>query len=199
VVLAGGRGRRLGEGVGKARVPLAGRAMIHWPLAALAALGGELQRVAVVAKASTSLPALAPGVEIWSEPDEPRHPLTGILEALRRADGTAVLVCAVDLPLVDPATLRQLARAPAGDAAAVMAAGPGGEGVQPLLARYEPAALQVLAAAAPGARLRDVVQALGPRLVAVPALALLNVNGPDDLAAAERALAGHGDQPNVNA
>jgi molybdopterin-guanine dinucleotide biosynthesis protein A len=199
VVLAGGRGRRLGQSRGKAQVALAGRPMIHWPLAALAALGGELERVAVVAKTSTPLPALAPGVEVWSEPEEPRHPLTGILEALRRADGAAVLVCAVDLPLVDAATLGGLARAPAGEAAAVMASGPGGEGMQPLLARYEPAALEVLAGAASGARLRDVVQALGPRLLAVPALALLNVNHPGDLVAAERALAGQGDQPNVNA
>jgi molybdopterin-guanine dinucleotide biosynthesis protein A len=173
--------------------------MIHWPLAALAALGDELERIAVVAKASTALPALPAGVEVWFEADRPRHPLTGILEALRRADGRAVLVCAVDLPLVDAATLRSLARADAGGAAAVVASGPEGGPVQPLLARYDPAAVGALAAAAPGARLRDVVHALGPCRVAVAALALLNVNDAGDLAAAERALARRGDQPNVKA
>ena len=84
VVLAGGAGRRMGGA--KPGTPLAGRPLIAYPLTALRAV---LAPVAVVAKSDSVLPVLGAGVELWREPDEPRHPLAGILEALRRADGRA--------------------------------------------------------------------------------------------------------------
>jgi molybdenum cofactor guanylyltransferase len=62
---------------------------------------------------------------------------------------------------------------------------PRGDGrLQPLLARYEPAALPSLAAAlAHGpARLRDVVAGLDPHVLDVPdARPFFNVNVPEDL------------------
>lgn len=74
-VLAGGDGRRIGGD--KAVVELDGRPLLHYPLAVVRAALGN---VAVVAKSATSLPPLDSGVAIWLEPDEPRHPLAGILQ-----------------------------------------------------------------------------------------------------------------------
>lgn len=160
-----------------------------------------LDRVAVAIKPGSELPPLPAGVEVWPEQGELRHPVVGIIEALRRAEGRPVLVCAVDLPMVDAATVDALARCPAGDAVAVVARGRCG--LQPLLARYEPAALTRLSDADPHARLQDVVRALAPRELRVPDQVLLNVNAPADLARAERALAARltegSDQPNVKA
>jgi molybdopterin-guanine dinucleotide biosynthesis protein A len=68
VVLAGGRGRRMGGA--KAIVELAGRPLICYPLEALAA---ALDEVAVLAKADTELPSL-PGATIWVEPQPHHHP-----------------------------------------------------------------------------------------------------------------------------
>ena len=78
VVLAGGAGWRLGRG-SKAAAPLAGRALVEYPLEALAEV---CERVAIVCKRGTGLPEL-PGTERWDQPDEPRHPLTGIVRASR--------------------------------------------------------------------------------------------------------------------
>src|SRR5215210_7377438 len=94
-VLAGGRSRRMGGS--KATADLGGRPLLAWPLEALRAVLGD---VVVVAKGSTELPPL--DVPVWVEPDEPMHPRAGIVHALERAHGRAVLACAVDLPLVTP-------------------------------------------------------------------------------------------------
>ncbi|MGB2712363.1 MAG: NTP transferase domain-containing protein, partial [Conexibacter sp.] len=102
VVLAGGAGRRIGGG--KAVVALHGTPLLAYPVAALQAV---LAEVAIVAKADSELPRL-PGVAVWIEPDEPRHPLAGVVHALERAQGRAVLVCAGDLPFVSAALVREL-------------------------------------------------------------------------------------------
>jgi molybdenum cofactor guanylyltransferase len=175
VVLAGGLGRRLGGA--KATVELRGRPLICYPLEALAAV---LEEVAVIAKADTPLPSL-PGVTVWIEPQAPRHPLHGIVEALGLAGGRPVLACAADLPFVTPALVSSLAFADPGGAPAVIAASAGEP--QPLLGCYRPEAAHPLAAAArDGAPVREAVDALGPRLVEVgdPEL-LFNVNAPEDL------------------
>jgi len=72
VLLAGGRGRRLGAD--KASAELAGRPLVQWAWEAVRAAVAE---VAVVAKPDTPLPEL-PGTAIWREPAEPRHPLAGV-------------------------------------------------------------------------------------------------------------------------
>lgn len=185
-MLAGGRGSRLGGA--KALVPLAGRPLIAWPLEALCACLGD---VAVVAKGDTALPPLPARVMLWREPSAPIHPLTGIVHALARAAGRAVLVCAVDLPLVCPAVVRRLAEAGAPGALAVIARDESGRS-QPLLGRYEPGALPVLAAQAalrPDAPLRRALAPLRPRWLAVPSGSLTNVNDEVDLARAAAALA----------
>ncbi len=107
-VIAGGRGRRLGGE--KALVELGGRTLISYPLQA--AHGAELEAL-VVAKRDTTLPPVhAP---VLREPDQPRHPLCGVVAALQhvRAAGRSrrpVLVVACDMPFVSAALLGWLAR-----------------------------------------------------------------------------------------
>jgi molybdenum cofactor guanylyltransferase len=177
-VLAGGAGTRLGGA--KATAELAGRALIEYPLAALAAAGIE---AVVVAKGETELPELA--VPVLTEPEEPRHPLLGIVTGLRHAAGRPLLAVACDLPLLTPALLAELAAAPE----PLVLAAPGGE-PQPLLGLYSPALLPELEAAlARREPMRRTVASLSPRLLAdrdlarfgEPAELLLNVNDFSDL------------------
>jgi molybdopterin-guanine dinucleotide biosynthesis protein A len=179
-VLAGGRSRRM-DGA-KALAELGGRPLIAWPLAALRA---GLDEVVVVAKRSTPLPPL--DVEVWLEPEAPCHPRAGLVHALERAGGRAVLACAGDLPFVTPDVVARLLAAPAGGAPALVPRA--GGRLQPLLARYEPGALKRLRAAAPDEPLTASVQALGPEVVELPAEAFVNVNTPEELAAAAQRIA----------
>ncbi len=158
VVLAGGAARRMGGD--KARARAGGVPLLHLPLRALAAVSA---RRAVVAKPTTRLPALPPGVERWNEPATAHHPLVGIVHALRRAGGEPVLCCALDLPLLDGATLQRL-----------LDADPGGAGVvvpwvagrpEPLCALWRPAALAVLEDQPAGAAMHAVIAAVGARRV----------------------------------
>lgn len=182
VVLAGGAGSRLGGG--KAVTALAGRPLIAYPLAALRA---ALADVVVVAKADTELPEL--DVPVWVEPDEPRHPLAGVAYALAcAAPARAIVACAADLPLITPALVARIACGDAGAAPALVARA--GGRLQPLLARYEPAALAPLTSALarrPLPSLTAAVAELQPAVLdldGADADALLNVNTPSDLAAA---------------
>lgn len=177
-VLAGGAGRRIGGG--KAVVELHGRPLLSYPVSAMK---GALPEVVVVAKPGTELPEL-PGVAVWTEPDEPRHPLTGIVHALQRAGNRPVIVVAGDLPFVSAPLLARLASEDAHGALAVVPRA--GGRLQPLLARYEPAAREPLAATlrAPGqlGSLREAVAALDPRVLAIDdERPFFNVNVPEDL------------------
>lgn len=178
VVLAGGLGRRLGGD--KAIVELEGRPLLLYPLEALHELCDD---VVVVAKRETMLPPLAGAAQLWIEPDEPRHPLLGVAHALRQAAGRSILVVAVDLPLMDAATLRLIAQAEpvAPNPAAAVVPRVHGR-LQPLCALYTARALPGLEAFEPDARATDVVEALGICEVQPPdASAFYNVNRPEDL------------------
>lgn len=181
VVLAGGAGSRLGGD--KATVPVAGRPLVAWPVAALRAALGP---VVVVARADTALPADL-DAEVWLEPGGDHHPVRGIVHALRGAGGRDVVVCAVDLPCVRAATIRALATVTPRIAPVLARDGAGRP--QPLLARYPATVLAAFEAAPPDARLTAVASALGPVFVEVPDEQLLNVNEPADVARAERVLA----------
>jgi molybdopterin-guanine dinucleotide biosynthesis protein A len=163
-LLAGGSGSRLGAG-SKAAALVGGQPLASYPVLALAAV---CERVAVVCKRDTELPDL-PGTERWDEPDEPRHPLTGIVHALETAGGP-VLVCAADMPFVTVDACRTLLQA---------------AGATPAVGLYAPAALEVLRAAALDAPLTRTVEALDPARVALPAALVRSVNTPEDLAEAE--------------
>jgi molybdopterin-guanine dinucleotide biosynthesis protein A len=173
-VLAGGRGRRMSE-----RKPLAmlqGEPLIARPLQTAAAAGLD---AVVVAKAGTPLPELA--VPVWHEPDEPTHPLLGIVTALERAKGPVVAV-ACDQPYL---TAELLARLAAGPEAAVYAAGR----LAPFPARYESAALPALRAAlAREAPVRATLAALEPKPIEIAdERVVASVNTPEELAAAQDA------------
>lgn len=185
-VLAGGRGSRLGGG--KATIELAGRPLIDYPLAALAEAGlGTI----VVAKRSSALPDPI-AAEIVVEPDQPTHPLAGIVAALRHV-GRPLVVLGCDFPFVPPELLRELADAPE----PLVVPAPGDE-PQPLVARWSPQLLPRLEAAlAREEPLRRSVAELAPRLLGDAELArfgdpdriFLNVNSEADRRAAERAIA----------
>jgi molybdenum cofactor guanylyltransferase len=182
-LLAGGAGRRLGPaGRGKALQPLAGRPLATYPAAVLRSV---CERVVVVCKSDTELPKL-PDIERWNEPDEPRHPLTGIVYALERA-GESVLVCAVDLPLITQEACRSLLSVAACSGVPATVAVAGGI-VQPVLAVYDPASLPALRGAHPGAPLTDTVLSLSPARVALPEHLVHSVNTQADLDAAEIAV-----------
>jgi molybdopterin-guanine dinucleotide biosynthesis protein A len=186
-VLAGGAGRRIGGS--KAVVRLGGRPLILYPARTMSGVVGD---VTIVAKSDTVLPAAEEldGIRVLTEPDEPRHPLVGIVHALAAAGGRPVLICAGDMPFVTAAALAELARADPGGTPAVIAAG--ADGSQPLLGCYQPEAASLLAAAAreATASMRATVAALGPRMVELSdPWALFNVNSAEDLARAEARLA----------
>jgi molybdenum cofactor guanylyltransferase len=175
VILAGGDGRRLGGD--KAMVELDGRPLIAYPLDALGEVCDDL---AVVAKRDTVLPSLAGRAQVWIEPDEPRHPLCGLVHALQLARGRPVLAVALDLPLIDPGTLTDILAVDPGEEAAVVPLAHGR--LQPLCALYLPRALAGLRGFDETARTTDVVTGLGVRVVeARDPDAFLNVNRPEDV------------------
>jgi molybdenum cofactor guanylyltransferase len=175
VILAGGLGRRIGGS--KAVVQLAGEPLISYPLQAMRTALGD---VAVIAKADTELPSM-PGVAVWVEPDLPRHPVVGIVQALALAEGRSVVVCASDLPFVTPELIYRFATADLGKSPAVVACC--GTDVQPLLGCYAPRSLEPLRS---GLRtdppVRELVASLRPQMLEVgdPEL-LFNINAPEDL------------------
>ncbi len=175
VVLAGGLGRRIGGD--KAVVELDGVPLLHYPLAALAAV---TERQAVVAKPETVLPLLPAAAAVWLEPREPRHPLTGILHALACAGPAPILCCAVDLPLLAPEDLRRLLEADAGAHGCVVPS-TGGR-LEPLCALWLPGALPALAALPPNVSMRAAVAAADPLVLPFSdARPFANVNVPEDL------------------
>jgi molybdopterin-guanine dinucleotide biosynthesis protein A len=169
VVLAGGRSRRMGSP--KAVVPLGGKPLIAWPLAAAAEAGLE---AVVVAKPGSPLPPL--NVPVWEEPEEPAHPLTGLVAALERAGGPIVAL-ACDMPFVTPELIARLA-------AARGIAAPRGEAFP---ARYELSALPVLRAGLRReAAVRAVLAELAVAEIAADERELTGINDPEALEAATR-------------
>jgi molybdenum cofactor guanylyltransferase len=187
-ILAGGRATRLGQP--KATAELRGRPLIEYPLAAATRAGLE---PIVVAKRHTELPEL--DLPVLVEPNQPSHPLCGLLAAMR-ACGTPILALGCDMPFLSPELLVWLASLP--DQLVVTRAG---RRLQPLLARYGPAlAGQLEAGLRRRAPLQEVVASLSPRVLGEaelrrfgdPLRLCFNVNTPQDLAEAERLMGGRG-------
>lgn len=183
--MAGGAGSRLGGA--KAGVELGGRPLISYALRAFEEAGIE---AAVWAKPGEELPPLE--VPVMREPARPRHPLCGIVAALRAGEGRPIVAVACDMPFVAPQLLRLLAAATEPLVVPVL------DGRSPpLLARYDPALLPGLEAAlAREEPLARTVESLRPRLLGEedlsrlgdPRRLLFNVNDRDDLREAERLL-----------
>src|SRR3954470_16885026 len=157
----------------KALVELGGRPLLAWALAAAAEAGLE---AVVVGKPGSALPPLA--VPAWAEPEQPSHPVAGLVAALERAAPRAIVALACDMPFVPPELIARLA---ALDACAAV---PPGEAFP---ARYASAALPGLRAGLERqAPLRTVLAGLGAAEVAAAPESLAGVNDP---AALERAAA----------
>ena len=172
-VLAGGAATRLGGA--KATADLAGRPLISYPLEALAQAG--ITSV-VVAKADSSMPQL--DVEVITEPDEPRHPLAGVVTALHQAGARGTLVLPCDAPFVSPMLIRVLA-----SATSTTAVRSGGR-THPLLAFYSHGSLELLEQAiAAGDSATAALEALDPEWIEAIERETFNVNTPEDLARAE--------------
>ena len=148
-----------------------GRPLLSWVLDAAAAF-----ETVVVAKRSTDLPPLhAP---VWLEPDEPSHPLCGLVAALARGP---VIAVACDQPWVTPDLFARLAETPA-------VCSVEGE-YEPFPGHYEPSQLSVLREALDAeASLRRTLATLAPARIEVPRELVASINTPEDLAAAERRL-----------
>jgi molybdopterin-guanine dinucleotide biosynthesis protein A len=194
VLLAGGRGERLGLGLPKALASLAGATLLERALATLAAVCDEVLVTAPPEVAGAlGIAGVVPDVEGAG------GPLAGLVAGLNARPFERAIALAVDLPLLGPADLAVLL-ATGGHHAAVLPA-PGGV-PQPLAAVYGAAAAAPLAArlAAGERSVTGAVGTLGPLLLGDDALwiagiaprAFHNVNTPEELAAAARLLAGGG-------
>jgi molybdopterin-guanine dinucleotide biosynthesis protein A len=184
-ILAGGRGSRIGGG--KALVELAGRPLISYPVAAVEQAGLE---AVIVAKPDTQLPPLA--CRVVHEPEQPRHPLCGIVAALRHAGERPLVTIGCDMPFADAGLLAWL-----GSISEPLAVASLDGQLQPLPARYDGTHLSALEAALEREEaLRPTLASLRPRLLGEDELArfgdpsrlCFNVNTPADLERAERQL-----------
>lgn len=194
VLLAGGRGSRLGLGVPKALAPFAGGTLLS---RALAVLRETCDRVVLCAPRDLELPRV--DADRLDDPTGGGGPLPALAGALAWRPYDAALALAVDLPLLTPACLGAMRERLRGAFAVVPA--PGGR-AQPLAAWYGPAARLLLGAAVlEGERsVTRAALALGPRVLGDEELsalgadprAFLNVNTADELAAAARLAAAAG-------
>lgn len=189
VILAGGASRRLPGG--KPGAMLAGRPLLAHAVDLVRAAG--LQPV-VCARAATVLPPV--DAPTWTEPetdpDHAPHPLAGVAFALGRA-AAPIVVVPVDLPFLPPPVLSALATAPEPGAVLGLGGRPAAL-VAGLSASLAPA---LEAAAREGAPALRTLLRLGAHVVdldtitpAEPSTALMNVNDPATLAAAEVVVAG---------
>ncbi len=107
VILAGGFGARLGRD--KAAAEAAGRPLLHWTAAALAAVSDD---IVVVARPGQTLPP--PAGAVWRVARDARSeagPLAGIEAGLKAVRHDLAIVVATDMPLLAPALLRAVADA----------------------------------------------------------------------------------------
>lgn len=184
-VLAGGLSTRMGEP--KAMVELAGRPLVARVVATVGSAGLE---PLVVAKPDSPLPPL--DCRVLSEPSEPRHPITGLLAALRASAGRGIVAIACDMPMVPAKLLTWLAQIEHPVAVCEV------DGrLEPLLGRYSPVVCEALEGAlARGAALREAVAALAPHVVTEQELArfgdpwriAFSINTAADLSRAEALL-----------
>ena len=182
--VAGGASRRMGRD--KALLPWGGTDLLGHALARLQAVASEV-RILCGAQARYG----DRGFPVELDPVPGAGAIGGLLAALAAARGRSALLLAVDLPLVPESLLARLATlAPDADAVVpVWARGP-----EPLCALYGAACLSAVRRRVAGGELRmtsfwpDVrVRELGAAELAAfgePDRLFLNVNGPDDYAAA---------------
>ena len=181
IVVAGGSARRMG-GVDKPALEVGGRSLLDH---VLAAVRPRCEAVVVVGR---QRPSAVDGVTYTAEAQPGGGPVPAVAAGLATLDGhTLVSVLAADLPLLTTAHLEALFEAMAGASAdAAAAADPRGR-PHPLLAVHRVAALRArvaeLEAGDPGLAGLPASRLLPPDvvLVALDAVATLDVNRPEDL------------------
>lgn len=199
VLLAGGKGTRLGAGVPKALAPLGGITLLE---RAARTLGALCDGVHVVAPAAMELPEVQAGrapVTRQHDPPGDTGPLGALVAGLAPATCVEAIVLGVDLPFVTADTLRTLDQywhlfrsLPDGPCACVPA--PGGV-MQPMVALLHATAIPRLRRAydAGERSMTAAMQSLMPLVVDDAHLARMpggvdafaNVNTPEELAKAE--------------
>lgn len=180
IVLAGGAGRRMG-GVDKAALRVGGVTLLDRVLGAARPVCDRLVVVGPVRETAVD------GVTFVMEAEPGGGPVPAVAAGLAAApEAGVVLVLAADLPLLTSGHLRRLVAALDAGAGAAAAGDQGGP--NPLLAAYAGPALAARARAlGAGARAGAL---LPPEVVTVDlGRGTLNVNRPEDLAAAESAAA----------
>lgn len=186
VVLAGGASRRMGGD--KAELDYAGVPALERAVAVTSGVVGE---VYVSVGAGQADDALRARYRCLHDPWPGEGPMAGVLAALAHAPGAAWLVVAVDLPLLDRATLDALVAARDPNRDAVVYVSPADKCLEPLCALYEASARAPLAAAFEHGE-RSLSRALERlevvRLQPVNPRALFNANTPEEAAEARTAL-----------
>lgn len=150
VILAGGRGRRLG-GVSKPEVTVGGRRLLD---IALDALVGARSTVVVGPRTSTARRVT------WTREDPPgAGPVAALQAALAVVDAPIVVVLAADLPFISVEAVAAL-RFAIGDAPGVVAVDESGR-EQPLIGCYDTARLRAaMPSTVDGAAMRAVLNRL---------------------------------------
>ena len=189
MVLAGGLGRRIGGD--KAVVGLGRAAADRVSARGVAAGGAPRCGGGRQAGHAAAEPAGRDGLDRAAGAPPPAGGDRRGAGAGRRAPGAGVRRRSA---VVSAALVRALADADAQGTPAVVAAA--GEDLQPLLARYEPSALEPLRGLANAAKvpLRAAIGSLGPVRFEVSAETLFNVNSPEDLHPGGRAARRAGEQ-----
>ena len=173
VVLAGGRGRRLG-GRHKALLQLGDGPIIDRQLVLLRRVA---RNVAIVANDRDHYRGF--GVPVWRDAEPGLGPLGGILTALTRAAGAPALVVAGDMPFLTASFLSHLVEA-GRDAGAIDIVIPrSDDGYQPLCALYQPRCLATVRRqiAAGALKLTDLLPALRVREIGAAELAAFDPQG----------------------
>jgi len=191
-VVAGGRGTRLGTATPKYQVRFGGTTLLQRAVRNLEQVADQV----IVVTPRERRPARVPKGSRWVR-DSPlgEGPLAGVVGGLRAAPYRDAVVLGVDFPLLDPEFLRALIemRRHLGVGAVVPCEV---STPQPLLAAYAPRAADLLEAALRSGE-RSVIEAvrtLEPFFLSAMNIAnlsggldnLVNVNTPENLAAARR-------------
>ena len=190
-LLSGGASRRMGRD--KALLPHpAGGCWLDHSLRQLAALGAPLTLLSGhdshLSRASQLAASLAVPLELLHEPSPPQGPLIALGRLMRHHPNQLLLLCPVDMPALDLATLRQLLLAASSTDSSqpsLIHVAHDGSQAQPLLGLY-PAdgrhRRSLKASLAAGERsLQRWLALVGSQAVPLRAGPLLNANRPGDL------------------
>ncbi len=190
VIVAGGRARRMGEG-DKTLRSLVGRPMV---IHVWAAIAPQVVRVALNGNGRPErFSTILPDVPVLADAEPDQGPLAGVLAGLRWAVEEGVkrlLTVPGDTPFLPEDLVVRLTRTAVAAGTRVACASAGGRW-HPLVSVWDVALAVPLAAflAGGGRTVRQFVEVCRPAVADFPLMPFdpfLNVNTPDDLAAAEQ-------------